>query len=307
MSISPSLTQGIKPEDIIALLGHRELVKIFNVSSAFLFIYDFLLTLDLEVWYIWQARWTFVKVLYIVQRYLPFLDSVGLVLYYSFGANLSPRSCGVLYSLAGWTFAMGILMSEALLAIRLWAVWGKTMLSGVFIGLFSISCWVPAIAFGGVFLQSLQFSEFPELTVMVEAAENTPMIYRGCLLTGGKRFVHLVWSMMMAFNAGALIMISIPGLKAWKFGGLRGSELGRAVFRNGIVFYAAIVAVSVINVVASVSLAPDMSHLLTSLTRTLHSLFASRVILRIRQAGSQDSIVPGEADEEYRCGFGASE
>ncbi|KAJ8093113.1 hypothetical protein PM082_020598 [Marasmius tenuissimus] len=331
MSISPSLIQGIGAGDIIALLGHRELVKIFNVSSAFLFIYDFLLTLGLEVRFIWQARWTFVKILYIVQRYLPFLDSVGLVLYYSFGAGLSPRSCGVLYSLAGCeytdsrseaslcrpphfllfphllrlftpplaftgTFAMGIVMSEALLAIRLWAVWGKTPLSGLLIGLLCISCWIPAIAFGGVFLKSLQFSEFSELTMIVEAAEDTSL-YRGCFLTGGKHFVHLVWSMMMAYNIGALIMILIPGLKACKFGGLRGSDLEKAVYCNGIAFYAAIVVVSVINVVASATLAPDMSHLLTSLTRTLHSLFASRVILCIRQAGSQD-IVLGELDEE---------
>jgi hypothetical protein len=46
--------------------------------SSVVFIYDYLLTLDTEVEQIWKAPWTTLKVAYLLQRYLPFLDTVFL-------------------------------------------------------------------------------------------------------------------------------------------------------------------------------------------------------------------------------------
>lgn len=45
-----------------------------------MFVYDYFLTLGMEVEFVWSSRWGFMKVLYLLQRYLPFLDSVGLCL-----------------------------------------------------------------------------------------------------------------------------------------------------------------------------------------------------------------------------------
>ena len=49
--------------------------------SITLLIYDYILTLPMEVSLIWRAKWTVMKVLYVIQRYLPFEDTVIVLLH----------------------------------------------------------------------------------------------------------------------------------------------------------------------------------------------------------------------------------
>ena len=46
-----------------------------------MFIWDFILTFRMEVDLVWKSKWTLMKALYLFQRYLPFFDTVGLVVY----------------------------------------------------------------------------------------------------------------------------------------------------------------------------------------------------------------------------------
>jgi hypothetical protein len=51
------------------------------VLAATTFVYDFLLTFATEVEQIWKAHWTPLKVVYLLQRYSPFIDTVFLSVY----------------------------------------------------------------------------------------------------------------------------------------------------------------------------------------------------------------------------------
>jgi hypothetical protein len=53
----------------------------FVVLAATAFVYDFLLTFATEVEQIWMAPWTPLKVVYLLQRYSPFIDTVFLTIY----------------------------------------------------------------------------------------------------------------------------------------------------------------------------------------------------------------------------------
>lgn len=64
-------------------LGRQVLIRgLFcnTVVGATMFLYDYLLTLGMEVDLVWSSKWTFMKVLYLAQRYLPFVDAVALCL-----------------------------------------------------------------------------------------------------------------------------------------------------------------------------------------------------------------------------------
>jgi len=52
-----------------------------TVMSSAMFIWDYLLTFRMEVDLVWKSRWNLTKALYLLQRYLPFIDTVWLVLY----------------------------------------------------------------------------------------------------------------------------------------------------------------------------------------------------------------------------------
>ncbi|ESK84958.1 hypothetical protein Moror_9210, partial [Moniliophthora roreri MCA 2997] len=48
----------------------------FSVASGFLLLYDVLLNFGLEFEHIWKSKWSFFKILYLIQRYLPGVDTV---------------------------------------------------------------------------------------------------------------------------------------------------------------------------------------------------------------------------------------
>ncbi|PFH53279.1 hypothetical protein AMATHDRAFT_45557 [Amanita thiersii Skay4041] len=50
-------------------------------TSATVLIYDYLLTVHLEEALIWSSNWSYIKVLFLINRYLPFVDiTLGLYL-----------------------------------------------------------------------------------------------------------------------------------------------------------------------------------------------------------------------------------
>jgi hypothetical protein len=51
------------------------------VVAVVALVYDYLITLGMEIRYIWPARWNLLKILYLLQRYLPFFDSGVLLLW----------------------------------------------------------------------------------------------------------------------------------------------------------------------------------------------------------------------------------
>ena len=48
------------------------------VAGAAMFLYDYFLTVGMEVDLVWSSKWGFMKVLYVLQRYLPFVDAAIL-------------------------------------------------------------------------------------------------------------------------------------------------------------------------------------------------------------------------------------
>ena len=46
-----------------------------------MFIWDYILTFRMEVDLVWKSKWNFMKGLYLFQCYLPFIDTIFLVLY----------------------------------------------------------------------------------------------------------------------------------------------------------------------------------------------------------------------------------
>ena len=57
-----------------------------TVASCTIFIWDYILTLGMEVDLVWKSKWNFMKGLYFFQRYSPFIDTTWLALYCQFDA-----------------------------------------------------------------------------------------------------------------------------------------------------------------------------------------------------------------------------
>ncbi|KAF9255812.1 hypothetical protein L218DRAFT_304691 [Marasmius fiardii PR-910] len=89
----------------------------------------------------------------------------------------------------------------------------------------------------------------------------------------------------MVYDAGMLVMILIPGVAAYRRG--ERSELAKTVYRDGAIYYVYIFLCSMLNVVVTLVLSPELIYILTAFERVLHSVLASRAFLHIRQVALQ--------------------
>ncbi|KAF8995896.1 hypothetical protein BDQ17DRAFT_966015 [Cyathus striatus] len=272
--------------ELVEALYRLRLVASFDVGSSMLFAYDIFLTLGLEIELVWCSKWTYMTVLYLLQRYLPIIDTLWLVLQHQVGIGLSKSACHLVYTASGWTFIVGFMASEIILTLRAFAIWNRNKILLVGLPIFFICCWVPDIIFMHLFLRSMEFGDLPSPA------------FTGCLVVNGSSILAMCWVVLMIYEAGIVILIVIPGVASYRSGG--NTELYRTVYRDGVLYYVTLLALSALNVVLILTLPRGYVNLLSSFAiflwssahsltsafsveRILHSILTSRVILHLRQ------------------------
>ncbi|KAJ3506497.1 hypothetical protein NLJ89_g6839 [Agrocybe chaxingu] len=88
------------------------LMREVDIAACVIYVWDYFITMGMEIEHVWPGKWTALKVLYLVQRYLPFIDTVWLVLHQELGANLSPATCRLLTNAGRSLFVVGMAASE---------------------------------------------------------------------------------------------------------------------------------------------------------------------------------------------------
>ncbi|KAJ3560684.1 hypothetical protein NP233_g10677 [Leucocoprinus birnbaumii] len=178
-----------------------------KVASITVLLYDYVLTLDLEIKLIWGANWNLGKVLYLLTRYLPFFDT-AVVLYYQFSPVLTSKQCAIAYEysayfLSSGMFVVGMSIAELLLTIRTWAVWEKSTRLGVILSFLYMGFLVAEYLAVGLYLKSLRH----------EASPLQPLVT--CFIDNMNRLLSVCWIVLMAYDAGlsclnAIIILKLP-------------------------------------------------------------------------------------------------
>ncbi|PFH47304.1 hypothetical protein AMATHDRAFT_6910 [Amanita thiersii Skay4041] len=187
---------------IIAALQHTRIVNNVHLAAATILALDYFLTFEIEVSLIWGSSWNWTKVLFILTRYLPFID-VPIALYHQFAPGM---------------FLSSVILAEVILTIRTWALWGKDWRLSVILPIFFCGCFVPVFILLNVFLNSLTFTPLPIPGTV------------GCFVTGANPILSVCYILLMVYETGILFLMVIRGLAAYKQGG--DSKLARVVYRD---------------------------------------------------------------------------
>lgn len=248
-----------------------------DVASMAIYFWDFFLTIGMEVDLIWKSKWSFMKGLYLFQRYLPFINSIPRILYYQIGGSLTMTGCRNLYVYNSMSIFVGIVASEFLLTVRTWAVWNRNKRLSVLLSILCILNLASYFVLLALFLNSLIFSTPPHSG------------FRPCFLTYSlKKYLGFCWVLVIIWDTLMFMLTSVPGIRAYRSGG--NSALIKVVYRDGVIYYLYLFVLSLINIVVVNVFPPDYQNLLTTMERMLHSVLASRVLLHIRaQAGAGNS------------------
>ncbi|KAG7091669.1 hypothetical protein E1B28_010688 [Marasmius oreades] len=221
-------------------------VRFIQVAAGAIFAYDVLLNLDVEIDYVWAAlnprkrpmkRATVLNLIYLVQRYLPLWDRIILDTYYILGPS-DTESCATIYKMSAWSTIIGIHLSEYILAMRIWAVWLNIPSVLVVLVALALPCSIPSLVFFVKFVGGIQCPEFHMPGTLQ---------FRGCFCSTENKDLYKSWIMLMVFDTVGFILMAIPGFTAYRGGGR--SNLVKVVYRDGVMYYAALFTASLINVV----------------------------------------------------------
>ncbi|KAF9067018.1 hypothetical protein BDP27DRAFT_1226530, partial [Rhodocollybia butyracea] len=167
------------------------------VSSTVLFLYDWMLTLPVELDVVWSEKLRplrLLNVLYVIQRYMPFIDTIGIlfagkddVLTVNFAKPIEPNTCRILYSIMAWMYLTGVVLSEAVLTMRTWALWGKDIRLTVGLTIFFVGCWVPGFYVAHLFVDSQIYIP-------------SPLPQFGCVILGGESILFVCWVILMVLE-----------------------------------------------------------------------------------------------------------
>ncbi|PPQ71956.1 hypothetical protein CVT24_007921 [Panaeolus cyanescens] len=205
----------------LSYLQKWEDIRYVELSSIVLLYYDYFLTLDVEIRYVWQTPLTFLKVLYIVSRYITFIDTF-INAWREFNWVATDVQCLLYYRATVWLSLIGLGACEILLTLRICAVYEmKRMVIYPLSALFVSLC-VTEIILVYFWLQTVianAMSEYPHLT--------------GCILyTDSKKF-HTIWILLLVYDTVLFAMISLKGRTVAFRSSTVGMRLSTVVYRDG--------------------------------------------------------------------------
>jgi len=262
----------LSPERLFQVLANVELVTCVYISSSMLLIYDHALTFSREVNLVWRKTHSPFTLLFLVNRYLPYLDNTT-----SFVHGYIPKPtlslCAKLVHVQLWSICAGIVIADIILLVRTIAIWrgDRRIGSGVTILLATST----AVA---------MYSANNYLIVFPNFLSKYPSCI-GETITSNSN-IHLVtsYATLLGFEA-AVLLLTLMRARKYQTG-----KLFRRLYIDGITFFLYLCVISIINMVAMIITVLELNLILIMVHRNLHSILTGRIILNIRSVGASPTV-----------------
>ncbi|KAH8828654.1 hypothetical protein DL96DRAFT_1595285 [Flagelloscypha sp. PMI_526] len=279
-----AVSNSFLPQELLAALIEEvdagDLVFKFYLSSLSILIWDWLLTLNLEIRLVWPNKLSLGKVLFFLTRYLPFVDIlVGLVFTHTADAGTDSRECKIFYGWVIWLEVIGINLVQVVLILRTWALYGrnKWVLAGLLVLLLA------TVVFCGTTDQILVNS--------IVWAGPTFTGISGCVVRSADNLRGRLAGNYISVLALETIILLVLMFRAAKLKKVSpGSPLITIIYQDGLIFYFFVFVISIVNVVTVFTVPQAYCAVLILFQRAIHSVAASRILLNIRQVASKSHV-----------------
>jgi len=274
---------------IDAVRLQRHVIDYVYISTTVIFIYDYFLTLHLEIKYIWLSSWTYTKVFFLVIRYLSF-GSVIMMLYHQTIPDIPAETCRISYPVSTWMILVALYLAEVVIVIRTWAVWHRNKIIGLGLGAIMIANIIFSCVITNRFIKSMEFG--PPLYPG----------YRGCFIT--KIDTTNMWHAYFFTTIVETTLLTLMVISAFRTfrsdtGRRQYSELTYVIHRDGVLFNFYLLSITVINLAAKLAAPTDSKYLFDTMLDVLHPILVARIFINIRKAGSGGVRTELHTDSEY--------
>ncbi|KLO07260.1 hypothetical protein SCHPADRAFT_909649 [Schizopora paradoxa] len=257
------------PSSILAQLNGAIAVKYMNFVSYSLLVYDTILTMPDEMRLIWPWEWRIGKVLYLLTRYLIYIEGTAYSVFW-FDKDLDVTNCKRLFDLGSWLGVVGVMIAHWIICMRTVALWEKSKVVMALLLFMCIGTEVPSLILMHEFLRNLVWARSPFPTIAP------------CTVSLNSSRLFIDYVMVMSIELCVISLTIWKGVSHWK---VRGSHLLKVLYRDGIVFFIGLFIMSCANAVMYISSNKQLRGVsLSELQRVLHAVLTSRIILHLRQA-----------------------
>ncbi|KAG1850097.1 hypothetical protein C8R48DRAFT_728309 [Suillus tomentosus] len=206
------------------------------LTLATFWTYDYISLLHEEWSFLLQSRWTKLKALYIVARYIPFFF-IATDLYMIFTPNENPDKCRMLINIYSCFGVISLTCSECFFVLRTYALWNKNrnLLVTMMFALFST-----IILFIGIWFTSIATSDVTTSTI--------PGIV-GCYRSSHTIYFFMPFLLLFMFALGLAFLTLIRVIQSWR---IARSPLRAILVKHNMFYYACSLFLSAVNVLIPV-------------------------------------------------------
>ncbi|EGN93594.1 hypothetical protein SERLA73DRAFT_163395 [Serpula lacrymans var. lacrymans S7.3] len=224
----------------------------FNVAGLALWVYDYCITLDVEMCWIWGGRWNATLILFTVARYLPFAGSILTVHSYP-QTQLQTQLQSEIYVVASYVIHIfGIVAAEGLLVQRTYRFWNGSK---------RLLAWL--LGFAAILIV---------LAIFVSAQEGSAMaVYPN----PNSRKNAMVYGFLLLFEIVLLCLIIC-------------SSMTMAVYRKAMIYISCIISMTLVNIIVTIVAPIAYIYSLLTLQAVMHSVLASRLLFDFRQTEAEE-------------------
>ncbi|KAF8885605.1 hypothetical protein BD779DRAFT_1532698 [Infundibulicybe gibba] len=238
-------------------------------QAQFAAVYDWFLTIDSE--------WNIGTLLYAFTRYPAFADTA--ISLYSVAAHSIPIPvCHLLLNVFPWMFLFGVVISEVVMIVCVWAMWGRKRWMAISLTVLAVVVAVVAVAW---------LNQHHSASIYI-SPEDMPPSVPGCHTKpgGSTTFVDFV---ALTFLESVFFFLMLS--KAIEHSRGHASTFVVECFRYGLLYYMVLTASSITNLVVILRATHEYENLLTSLQRTFHAILRSAY--QPRSENSVSTVIGG--------------
>lgn len=252
--------------ELLSIVGNN----IVAVVSLTLLVAEYFHTLELEVDVIWTAPWNLVKGLYFADRILPFLV-IPFVLVYNLMPYPTSKQCTVIFSIPWIGITLCILLSEAILYVRLYALSGHARWTLLVILINGSAIFIVCSVLLIFYLARGSWgpSQFP----------SNP----GCVgqFTDNGQLVMIGYAFLLYSVVATMLLCMYFGIRL--FWSSRQSPLIKIFYRDGTFYFVVLALMSISNGIVALFLPARYRFILAPPQAVLHSTLSIRMVLHLRQ------------------------
>ncbi|KAG0701883.1 hypothetical protein DFH29DRAFT_533952 [Suillus ampliporus] len=248
-------------------------------SMATFWTYDYACSLHQEWNFLLRSRWSKVKGLYVVARYVPFLLFTGH-LYLNFIPRENSEKCENLNNICSCFSLLSVICSECFFVLRTCALWNNNRFVVVPTVTFFLAVAVASVSiyFSNIATAPFASSAIPGIT--------------GCYQSSNSVQLFIPFLLLLALELGLMTLTLIRSVQSWR---TTKSPMYAVLVNHNAFYYACGLSFSTANVLTSMLLHYEYHAMLQDFQFVLLAILATRMHLHLwhidRHAHSTDALV----------------